>query len=97
VEGAEWMEGLSLEVLEVDILWPRWVARIGVTRSTQATSLSLSLAGVVSDGRPSVHGWMEGRGSGGKRRLEGTHESTRRAGRPAGSKIHEPDSFQFFS
>ena len=26
----------SLEVLEVDILWPRWVARIGVTRSTQA-------------------------------------------------------------
>ena len=23
----------SLEVLEVDILWPRWVARIGVTRS----------------------------------------------------------------
>ena len=25
-----------LEVLEVDILWPRWVARIGVTRSTQA-------------------------------------------------------------
>ena len=24
-----------LEVLEVDILWPRWVARIGVTRSTQ--------------------------------------------------------------
>ena len=23
-----------LEVLEVDILWPRWVARIGVTRST---------------------------------------------------------------
>ena len=25
-----------LEVLEVDILWSRWVARIGVTRSTQA-------------------------------------------------------------
>ena len=25
-----------LEVLEVDILWPCWVARIGVTRSTQA-------------------------------------------------------------
>ena len=23
------------EVLEVDILWPRWVARIGVTRSTR--------------------------------------------------------------
>ena len=23
-----------LEVLEVDILWPRWVARIGVTRAT---------------------------------------------------------------
>ena len=26
---------LTLEVLEVDILLPRWVARIGVTRSTQ--------------------------------------------------------------
>ena len=24
-----------LEVLEVDILWPRWVARIGVTRATE--------------------------------------------------------------
>ena len=31
---------LSLEVLEVDILWPRWVARIGVTRSTQACFLA---------------------------------------------------------
>ena len=30
----------SLEVLEVDILWPRWVARIGVTRSTQACFLT---------------------------------------------------------
>ena len=30
----------SLEVLEVDILWPRWVARIGVTRSTQACFLA---------------------------------------------------------
>ena len=29
-----------LEVLEVDILWPRWVARIGVTRSTQACFLT---------------------------------------------------------
>ena len=29
-----------LEVLEVDILWPRWVARIGVTRSTQACFLA---------------------------------------------------------
>ena len=29
-----------LEVLEVDILWPRWVARIGVTRSTQAWFLT---------------------------------------------------------
>ena len=28
------------EVLEVDILWPRWVARIGVTRSTQACFLT---------------------------------------------------------
>ena len=26
-----------VEVLEVDILWPRWVARIGVTRSTEAS------------------------------------------------------------
>ena len=31
---------LTLEVLEVDILWPRWVARIGVTRSTQACFLT---------------------------------------------------------
>ena len=31
---------LVLEVLEVDILWPRWVARIGVTRSTQACFLA---------------------------------------------------------
>ena len=31
---------VSLEVLEVDILWPRWVARIGVTRSTQAWLLT---------------------------------------------------------
>ena len=31
---------VSLEVLEVDILWPRWVARIGVTRSTQACFLA---------------------------------------------------------
>ena len=30
----------TLEVLEVDILWPRWVARIGVTRSTQACFLA---------------------------------------------------------
>ena len=30
----------SLEVLEVDILWPRWVARIGVTRSTEACFLT---------------------------------------------------------
>ena len=29
-----------LEVLEVDILWPRWVARIGVTRSTEACFLT---------------------------------------------------------
>ena len=29
-----------VEVLEVDILWPRWVARIGVTRSTQARFLT---------------------------------------------------------
>ena len=29
-----------IEVLEVDILWPRWVARIGVTRSTQACFLA---------------------------------------------------------
>ena len=28
-----------LEVLEVDILWPRWVARIGVTRATEACFL----------------------------------------------------------
>ena len=28
-------EDRGLGVLEVDILWPRWVARIGVTRSTQ--------------------------------------------------------------
>ena len=34
----------SATLLEVDILWPRWVARIGVTRSTQAC---------VSGGRPS--------------------------------------------
>jgi len=39
----------SLEVLEVDILWPRWIARSGVT----ADAIH---AGVVSDGRPSVHG-----------------------------------------
>ena len=32
--------GGLLEVLEVDILWPRWVARIGVTRSTQACFLA---------------------------------------------------------
>ena len=31
---------LSLGSLEVDILWPRWVARIGVTRSTQACFLA---------------------------------------------------------
>ena len=31
---------VDLEVLEVDILWPRWVARIGVTRSTQAWFLT---------------------------------------------------------
>ena len=31
---------LSLEVLEGDILWPRWVARIGVTRSTEACFLT---------------------------------------------------------
>ena len=31
---------LSLEVLEVDILWPRWVARIRVTRSTEACFLT---------------------------------------------------------
>ena len=31
---------LSLEVLEVDILWPRWVARIGVTRATEACFLA---------------------------------------------------------
>merc|ERR1711904_73015 len=30
----------SLEVLEVDILWPRWVARIGVTRATEAWFLT---------------------------------------------------------
>ena len=29
-----------LEVLEVDILWPRWVARIGVTRATEACFLT---------------------------------------------------------
>ena len=28
------------EVLEVDILWPRWVARIGVTRATEACFLT---------------------------------------------------------
>ena len=33
-------KSLALEVLEVDILWPRWVARIGVTRSTQAWFLT---------------------------------------------------------
>ena len=46
--GARCREGLckkpipvvSLEVLEVDILWPRWVARIGVTRSTEACFLT---------------------------------------------------------
>ena len=27
-------------VLEVDILWPRWVARIGVTRATEACFLT---------------------------------------------------------
>ena len=26
--------------LEVDILWPRWVARIGVTRATEACFLT---------------------------------------------------------
>ena len=59
MEGAEWMEGLSLEVLEVDILWPRWVARIGVTRSTQATSLSLSLsqAWFLTADRQCTDGW----------------------------------------
>ena len=31
---------LFLEVLEVDILWPRWVARIGVTRATEACFLT---------------------------------------------------------
>jgi len=31
---------LVLEVLEVDILWPRWVARIGVTRATEACFLT---------------------------------------------------------
>ena len=31
---------VPLEVLEVDILWPRWVARIGVTRSKQACFLA---------------------------------------------------------
>ena len=30
----------SLEVLEVEFLWPRWVARSGVTRSTQAWFLT---------------------------------------------------------
>ena len=30
----------SLEVLEVDILWPRWVARIGVTPSREACFLT---------------------------------------------------------
>ena len=30
----------TLEVLEVDILWPRWVARIGVTRATEACFLT---------------------------------------------------------
>ena len=34
------MELASLEVLEVDILWPRWVARIGVTRATEACFLT---------------------------------------------------------
>ena len=29
-----------LKVLEVDILWPRWVARIGVTRATEACFLA---------------------------------------------------------
>ena len=32
--------GEVLEVLEVDILWPRWVARIGVTRATEACFLA---------------------------------------------------------
>ena len=31
---------LPREVLEVDILWPRWVARIGVTRATEACFLT---------------------------------------------------------
>ena len=31
---------IVLEVLEVDILWPRWVARIGVTRATEACFLT---------------------------------------------------------
>mmetsp|Transcript_8224 Transcript_8224/g.24265 ORF Transcript_8224/g.24265 Transcript_8224/m.24265 type:complete len:206 (+) Transcript_8224:1013-1630(+) len=35
-----WVGRVVLEVLEVDILWPRWVARIGVTRSTQACFLA---------------------------------------------------------
>jgi len=39
---------LLLEVLEVDFLWPRWVARIGVTRATEACFLTAD--------RQSVHG-----------------------------------------
>ena len=31
---------ISLKVLEVDILWPRWVARIGVTRAMEACFLT---------------------------------------------------------
>ena len=43
--GARWTPTstgglISLEVLEVDILWPRWVARIGVTRATEACFLT---------------------------------------------------------
>ena len=30
--GGDYPRSQPLEVLEVDILWPRWVARIGVTR-----------------------------------------------------------------
>ena len=40
--------GCVLEVLEADILWPRWVARIGVTRSTQAVCLVRFFYGLAS-------------------------------------------------
>ena len=56
---------LLLEVLEVDILWPRWVARIGVTRATEACFLAadrqctelplLSLKSLCGDGVPFSH------------------------------------------